>query len=226
MSPDSLSNLLSLLFFPQCPLCQRPAKNVFCHDCTRQLKRQSLSNPRLFWQGELPLFVWGNYGGVVKRAIASLKYDRHPNIAKPLGHWLGEAWLNASISPRTPKITVIPIPLHSSKLKQRGYNQAELIARSFCQYTGLKLQVQGLERVRDTTAQFGLKRSERLENLEKAFRVRKELLRRLTASPVLLLDDIYTTGATVSSAAKTLQQQGIQVWGVVAVATSKTTQNP
>ena len=79
----------------------------------------------------------------------------------------------------------------------------------------------GLERLRATEAQFGLTTSEREQNLAMAFQIGSAFRRHCPASPVLLLDDIYTTGATACSAAQTLQQQGITVCGIVALATSK-----
>ncbi len=116
---------------------------------------------------------------------------------------------------------VVPIPLHASKQKQRNYNQAALIAQSFCQTTGLKLKLNGLARVRETEAQFGLSVSERQNNLAEAFAVEQEFhRRRFSDVPVLLVDDIYTTGATARSAVQTLRQCGIVVLGLAAVATA------
>jgi ComF family protein len=169
----------------------------------------------------LPVFVWGNYSGVLKQAIASLKYNNQPQLSRPLGHYLGKAWLQSPAATRAKKLTVVPIPLHPTKQQKRGYNQAELLAQSFCQFTGYKEQPLGLERVRATEAQFNLSVQEREQNLTDAFVVGKSLSQRPTPSPVLLLDDIYTTGATVCSAAQILRKQGIPVYGVVAIATSK-----
>jgi ComF family protein len=181
-----------------------------------------MKNPSKFWQGELPVFVWGAYSGILKQAIAALKYENQPQLARSLGHWLGQAWLKSPAATRTKKLTVVPIPLHPTKLKQRGFNQAELIARSFCEFTGYKHQALGLERVRVTQAQFGLSAQEREQNLTDAFAIAKSLSQAPSTSPVLLVDDIYTTGATACSAAQTLRRQGIGVYGVVAIATSRT----
>jgi ComF family protein len=212
--------VLSLLFQPDCPLCERPAQQVLCSDCQRQMESQRFRNPQQFWQGELPLFVWGRYQGQLKRAIASLKYQNNPDIAQTLGYALGEAWRNCSLGKQQHQFIVVPIPMHPQKRKERGFNQAELIARSFCQATGLKLQSQALQRIRETKAQFCLGSAEREANLKGAFRLKKGFS--LPAgSSILLLDDIYTTGATVQNAAQCFQPKGIAVAGVVAVATSK-----
>jgi len=215
------NGILGLFLKSNCPLCDRIAEVELCEYCQRQLLRCQVANPREFWQGELPVFVWGTYGGVLKRAIAALKYEHQPQLARPLGHWLGQAWLKSPTAPRAKKLTVVPIPLHATKLQQRGYNQAELLARSFCEFTGYKEQPLGLERVRATEAQFGLSQQEREQNLADAFVIGKSLSQNPPSSAVLLVDDIYTTGATVRAAAQTLQKRGIQVYGVVAIATSK-----
>ena len=218
------NGLLSLFLKSNCPLCDRPTSVEFCEYCQRQLLGCQLKNPSEFWQEPLPVFVWGTYSRVLKRAIAALKYDNQPQLARPLGHYLGKAWLE-SPTPHAKKLLVVPIPLHPTKLQKRGYNQAELIAESFCEITGYKQQQQGLERVRETDAQFNLSAPQREQNLADAFVVGKRLSQHPSASPVLLVDDIYTTGTTVRSAAKTLRRQGIQVHGVVAIVTSKTSGN-
>lgn len=214
----NFDNFLHLFLQSNCLLCQRPTSGEFCPNCTQQLKQCQHQNPAALWQEPIPVFRWGIYGGVVKRAIAMMKYQNHPQIARPLGQWLGEAWLLSNVSQCQPQPFVVPIPLHPNKQKKRGYNQAALIAESFSATTGLKLRVNGLKRVQDTKAQFGLSASERESNLAEAFAVGEEL--RHCHVPVLLVDDIYTTGATARSAVQILNQTGIAVLGLVAVTTA------
>ncbi|YAF96814.1 MAG: ComF family protein [Nodularia sp. CChRGM 3473] len=215
----NLKGLLNLFLQSNCPLCQRHTSGEFCPYCARQLQNCHQKDPMSLWQAPIPVLGWGVYGGLLKRAIAIMKYENQPQIARPLGQWLGEAWLSNACKGKQQPL-VIPIPLHSSKQKQRGYNQAALIAQSFCCTTGLKLKINGLERVRETKAQFGLSVSERENNLTEAFAVGQELRTCHLNIPVLLIDDIYTTGATAKSAVQTLRQQGIAVLGLAAVATT------
>jgi ComF family protein len=216
---SNIRGLLNLFLQSHCPLCQRSTSQEFCQNCTRQLQKCQRQNPISLWQEPLPVFGWGEYGGLVKRAIAAMKYENQPQIARPLGQWLGEAWLLNSPS-RDSRPVVVPIPLHPSKQKQRKYNQAALIGQSFCEITGLKLKLNGLTRVRETEAQFGLSASKREENLDKAFAVGQEFRHHPPNIPVLLVDDIYTTGATAKSAVQTFREYGIVVLGLVAVATA------
>jgi ComF family protein len=120
--------------------------------------------------------------------------------------------------PFSKHFTVVPIPMHPAKQRQRGFNQAELLARYFCDRTRFSLEVNGLQRVRQTEAQFNLSVQQRQQNLDNAFSLGQKFLKRPPSAPVLLLDDIYTTGATALSAAQTLQQHGIQVQGIIVLA--------
>jgi ComF family protein len=155
----------------------------------------------------------------VKRSIGKLKYDGHREIAELYGEWLANSWEQAKPTATLPKLIVVPIPLHVEKIATRGFNQAELIARSFCQTTGYKLDL-SLQRTRSTVAQFGLSKSARQENVAGAFAIdpRSKLP---AGATVLLIDDIYTTGATVRSAADVLNAKQINVCGVAVVATGK-----
>lgn len=213
---DKFKGFLDLFLKSSCPLCQRPAQDLLCQYCHRQLQRCQLTKVSQRSANE-PVFVWGIYGGALKRAIAAMKYENHPQLAKPLGHWMGEAWLKSPLSTGS-RLTVVPIPMYPQKLKERGFNQAELLAKSFCEVTNLPAQPQGLERVRQTEAQFGLSASEREQNVAGAFNLGKAFRHRHPQGSVLLLDDIYTTGSTVRAAAQTLRSAKIPVCGIVALA--------
>lgn len=206
--------LLAVFLESHCPFCERSTANTICIYCQQKLASEQLQSGDRLWQGDLPLFAWGRYDGQLKQAIAQLKYHHQPEIGRLLGNWLGKAWLHNSIS-KPNQITVIPIPLYSEKEQQRGFNQAKIIARGFCQQTGYSLQPQGLTRIRNTEAMFNLKNSAaRQDNIQHAFVLGKKP----PQTPVLLLDDIYTTGTTAKEACQTLRRHNIQVIGVVVVA--------
>ncbi|MEG4292180.1 ComF family protein [Microcoleus sp. C2C3] len=213
-----VKSFLNLFLKSNCPLCQRPAAGEFCPYCHKQLQRCQLTEPGRFWHSEQRVFVWGEYGGALKAAIAALKYDGNPQLAKPLGGWLAEAWLSFP-ELATDNLTVVPIPLHQEKLKERGFNQAELLAESFCELTGLPLQRHGLERVKNTQALFALTPLQRQAEMKNALSLGKDFRRRLPRDRVLLVDDIYTSGTTVKSAIQILKLSGISVYGTVALAT-------
>lgn len=211
----SLNQLVNLVAESPCPLCQRSSPQAFCLDCQRQLRQCQLATPACNPSGKMPVFAWGQYSGGLKRAIAAMKYHNQPHLANPLGLWMAQAWQETQ-QPR--EAIIVPIPMHSAKQQERGFNQAELLAKCFCSTVGLPLELQGLQRVRATEAQFRLSMMERQQNLKDAFSVGKAFLKRLPSRPVLLLDDIYTTGTTAHSAAQTLRSHGIRVQGIIVLA--------
>jgi ComF family protein len=209
--------LLNLFLKSNCPLCQRPTGELICTYCQKQIQACQFQNPAEFWRGDFPLFAWGTYQGTVKRSIAAFKYENQPELARPLGTWLGKAWQQSP--PIRGKLAIVPIPMHPEKQKQRGFNQAELLAESFCRLTGHKLRSTILSRVKATAAQFSLSAQAREQNLQGAFQVTTSGQK--FPEPVLLLDDIYTTGATARSAKAVLEAAGIPVVGIIALTTTK-----
>lgn len=213
-----LKSFLSLwLKFP-CPLCQRTAEQTLCQDCQNKLASYQLHKPQEQWLGDLPLFAWGKYDGELSRAIAKLKYDNHPEIGVLLGNWLGKSWRQNCPIATQQKVIVLPIPLHQAKLKTRGFNQAESIARGFCQITKYPLVTEGLIRIKATEAMFALNPIQRQHNIKNAFKIGNIWQQNPPNLPVLLLDDIYTRGTTVKEAARILRQHQIKVLGAIAVA--------
>jgi len=212
-----LEPFLALFLKSPCPLCQRQSERELCRDCGRQLQAYRQNNPLFLWHGSIPLFIWGRYEGKLKQAIAKMKYDRHPALGSLLGSCMGETWLLRP--PLTDKrLTVIPIPLHPERLKERGFNQAEVIGEGFCRLTGYHLASRGLIRIKNTAALFSLAAEERKKTMQAAFQLGKNLPKSV---PILLIDDIYTTGTTIEEAVQVLRTEGYRVVGAIAVASSK-----
>ncbi|AFY91637.1 ComF family protein [Chamaesiphon minutus] len=206
---------LNLFLRPNCPLCDRSAMAVCCEYCQRQIYDERLERPERYWHGDIPLFAWGKYQGAIKRSIGKFKYDGHRSIGDLYGELIAQSWQKFT-PPNVPtQLVAVPIPLHSEKLVTRGFNQAELIARKFCQLTGAKLDL-SLHRTRSTVPQFGLSKSERQQNVADAFTLNNSALK--AGTTVLLIDDIYTTGATVRSATTVLRSHDINVCGVAVIA--------
>ncbi|AFY74956.1 putative amidophosphoribosyltransferase [Synechococcus sp. PCC 7502] len=227
-----MQSFLNLFLKPNCPLCGRSAHNVICIDCDRQI---SACKSRNFYQNqksEINLFAWGVYDGSLKQAIATCKFENHPELSIPLGIKIGELWnqdliaqnlikeVQIKIGIKRANLKVVPIPMHPEKLKSRGFNQAELLAKSFCQMTEIAIAPQILQRVKNTKAQIDTKSiQERQDNLNAAFRVDSKFKNQSIS--VILFDDIYTTGATINEAIATLKSANIKVIAVVVLATPR-----
>jgi ComF family protein len=205
-----LQPFLNFFLKPPCPLCDRATTDPLCLYCQRQLTETHFHQ---VIQPQSNVFAWGNYGGALKRTITACKYQNHPELATHLGNLLGVAWLQCY--PQQPQLRVIPIPLHVDKQRERGFNQATLIAQGFCQQTRLPID-ESLQRIKSTQAQFQLSPIDRQRNLQDAFKLAPN--HKLAGKSVLLIDDIYTTGATISATSQVLKAAGVQVFGVAVAA--------
>lgn len=211
-----------------CAVCDRPQHQSFCLDCQSQIRDLVACYKGWTIDPQHPLLIGalGPYSGPIKQALRALKYSYRPEVGRAFGAALGKQWLTQQSLGKgvgaLKNLYVLPIPLHRHRQAQRGYNQAEVIARSFCQASGLPLLAEGLSRVEDTLPQYQLGLKARQENLKSAFQVSRSLqrlCRRLGGMPrILLIDDIYTSGTTARSAADVLTRSRVPVVGMVAVA--------
>jgi ComF family protein len=168
--------------------------------------------------------AYGSYEGGLRELIHLLKYGSVRPAANVLGRMLAEAI--QTLEPELPadSVAVVPVPLHRNRLCERGFNQAELIARAALKLSPLRdhlrLRAGVLERKRDTTSQIGLTSHQRRENLRGAFGVAQA--EAVKGREVLVVDDVYTTGATVSECARVLRRAGAtKVWVATVARTLK-----
>ena len=171
--------------------------------------------------------AYGSYDGGLRELIHLLKYNGVRPAANVLGRMLAEAMEDLQPHFSETEILVAPVPLHARKLRQRGFNQSELIARAAIKLktSGFRLSANLLERCRETTSQIGLSRHQRRENIRGAFRVVKP--DEVRGREVLVVDDVFTTGTTVSECARILRRAGASKVYVATVArTLKTEAQP
>jgi len=148
------------------------------------------------------------FTGVVRTALHELKYSGEQRLAGPLGAAIARRWRRVGAGGDV----LVPVPVHATRRRRRGYDQAELLARA----AAAELRVPCapiLERVRATIAQFDLDRSQRAVNVAGAFRLRADPGRRQDARPlagrwVVLIDDVVTTGASLAACAVPLIEAG------------------
>ena len=163
--------------------------------------------------------AYGSYESGLRELIHLLKYDQVRTAASVLGRMQAEAIGSLQLDFTNGPLVVVPVPLHAKKLRQRGFNQSELIARSALKLlsgSGFELNAQVLERCRETQSQIGLSRHQRRENMRGAFTVTKP--GDIAGREVLLVDDVMTTGTTVSECARVLRRAGASKVYVATVA--------
>jgi ComF family protein len=192
--------LLDLLYPPRCVVCREPDATRFCAACRATIlpAEPSLSRGSVL-AGRACV---GAYEGPLREAVLRLKYHDRRALARDLGALLAGS-LEEQRDSWQPD-ALIPVPIHPQRRRERGYNQAELLAATLGELSGLPVR-DALERVRDTPPQVGRGRPDRRKNVQGAFAPRS------SAAPgrrPVLIDDVQTSGATLEEAARTLRAAG------------------
>lgn len=144
------------------------------------------------------------YSGVARDLVQRLKFQDGTDLAPSMARWMARAGAELIADAEF----VVPVPLHRMRFLRRRFNQSAELARALSVQTGLAFAPEILERSKKTRHQVGLRASERTENVRAAFRVPVAQAARIRGRRLLLVDDVLTTGATVSSAARALKRAG------------------
>ena len=223
---DLLEAAVSLLYPPVCTICGRTVRagEYLCNDCEAKTIRivppfcekcsesfeGSISEPftcancahrTMHFDAAVAAY---RSRGVVRQIVHEFKYGRQIHLRRLVARWLRAALDDERLRGRKFDV-IVPVPLHASRQRERGFNQAKLIAQLLSADTSIPARLL-LERVRYTTTQTALDRAERMENLHNAFRLRKKA--DVRALRVLLVDDVLTTGSTLSECARVLKRAG------------------
>lgn len=194
---------LAVEFF--CTCCRAPFLNAYPLD---ELGRCTLCRRGL--TGFDAAYAFGGYEGVLRQLIHLFKYDGIRTLAGPLAGFM------LSALPRQERFdALVPMPLHWRRRWQRGFNQAKLLAAALSRRTGIPV-VEAVRRRRATPPQAGLSNAERRRNVAGAFAVRRRV--RLEGRRLLLIDDVFTTGATAGACAAALKRAGAERVSVLTLA--------
>ncbi len=148
------------------------------------------------------------FEGILREAMHRFKYGQLTALARPLGDLMAAYWVQHP----QPVDVIVPVPLHATRLRERGYNQAALLARELARQAKLVVDEQTLVRQRSTAPQIELDVRQRKENVHGAFRCSSDAL---AGKQVLLIDDVCTTGATLEACAVAVQKRGARnVWAL------------
>jgi len=223
---NKLRAMASLLYPPVCTICSTnvAAGEYLCEECETKITRivppfcAKCSEP--FAGAITAAFTCANCAhrtlhfdtavaayrsrGIVRRVILDFKYGRQMHLRHLVARWLLAALDDDRLRGRRFDV-IIPVPLHPARERERGFNQAALLVKLLSKRMSIETKPL-LERIRYTTTQTAFDRAERMENLHGAFRLRKNAgVRDLR---VLLIDDVLTTGSTLSECARILRKAG------------------
>jgi ComF family protein len=249
----SLESLFSVLFPSDCRICHLPLLNIsrlpVCLECLASIHPiaghvcsicgervlSSYAQPdddgltrcpvcrRIEYPFERAV-AYGSYDGALRELIHLLKFDGVLPAANMVATMLAQPLISLLPEFNQQTVLVIPVPLFKGKRRQRGFNQAELVARiALKQCAGrerFELATDTLLRIRETRSQIGLTSNQRRENLRGAFAVLRAT--EVTGREIVLVDDVYTTGTTASECSRVLRRAGAaKVWVVTTARTLK-----
>ena len=189
----------------KCPVCEKPAIDGMTHP--RCKTKYSLDGLTSFFR----------YDGIIKKAIKQIKYRYTYDVAHELIQCIPPSSLEFFHKSYFVNLNseFVPIPLHKSRFNFRGFNQAEIIAQILGKRLNIPVYTTILMRTKKTVPQVEMKdKDKRLTNMKDVFSIHTSYLLPLT-SGILLVDDVFTTGATLRSAASVLKHNGVKfVWGI------------
>ncbi len=205
---DSCFNKIEIAQNNKCPFCDRPvAPSQICEKCAEKYFLDKL--------------IWATpySNALVKELIKAFKYLYIKELAKPLSQLL------CLIPGVKHDAIVVAIPLYKKRLRERDFNQAELLAKEVAQYFSIPLETAVIKRTRFATPQVKIKdHKTRRANIKNIFEINPKFVKKcigenqnlLKEKTIILIDDVFTTGATLSEAAKVLKQAGTkEIWGLV-----------
>ena len=199
---------------------------MLCTQCMTDLPTTGFHHDRLNptflkFHGKVPISWGSSYlkfvkSGITQNLMKQLKYNNRPDVGEALGKWYGAELKSAGLEKEFDLL--IPVPLHISKLRQRGYNQSDHIVKGLGGALGMDFHLHILKRAKKTSTQTKKSRVERWVNVDGVFQVIDESL--LLNKNVLIVDDVVTTGATLEACCHSVLESGAEKVGVLTLATA------
>lgn len=199
-----LNSLLDLIYKKKCYVCKSSKYSLkICPECYAKLEFYPLGANRII-EG-VNIYIAGYYSKELQKIIRGLKYHKQRELAYYLAKFMYEYFLEVNNSNNT-EFCLVPVPLHKNRIKKRKYNHMELVCEEFSKLSGFETNFGLIKRIKDTKPQYKLSRKERLINLDGAFEINSS---QIPDKPVLILDDICTTGSTFEEMIKALRSAGV-----------------
>jgi competence protein ComFC len=196
---------IKFVIHPICEKCGRLSNSLICSKCNKK--------PKLFFNRAFHVAV---YDGVFKELIHLFKYSKNDYLDRFLAGFLAETILKNQFLKESDFI--VPVPLHWQEKWRRGYNQTELLACEVSKKTRMPVLSNRLVKHRKIFSQTMLSGKERLKNVKGAFKVKNSAI--LRNKKILLVDDVFTTGATVNECARQLQKAKVKQINIITLACS------
>ncbi len=197
-----IESILDLIYRKKCYFCGNSKYTVkMCPKCYEKLEFNDFVTNRII--DGVNIYCAGVYTKELQKLIRGLKYHKERELAYFQAKFMYDYFCSID-ELKNKKFTLVPVPLHENRIKKRKYNHMELVCEEFSKISGFDFDFGLIKRVKDTKPQYKLNRKQRLENLSGAFKVCGK-----PNKPVLIMDDICTTGSTFEEMIKELKNSGI-----------------
>lgn len=220
-----LSSLINLLFPSNCIICQTltSINEIVCKNCINNINSfQNVNNLTHNLKDINGIFILGEYERILKNLIIKYKYNKQTKLskffAKLIFQKFNETIKNFNILDYN---LIIPVPLHENKLKERGFNQSELLAKELASYFNINYDSNVVIQTKITQDQTKLNYLERIENVKDAFKINEKKIYQIKSKNVIIVDDVITTGATINNIIKVLKENGTNLIFVICIAKTK-----
>ena len=198
-----LANLLDWIYKKKCYFCGSSNECIkMCSNCYDEMEHLRVESNRAILGAKV--YCAGVYESHLQKLIRGLKYHKQRDLAHFQAKFMHEYW--QQILNREEFYQVVPIPMYKTREKSRKYNHMNLVAEEFCKLSGYEMNLGLVKRVKDTKPQYKLNKGQRMENLSNAFEIDTNAVLK---GPILLIDDICTTGSTFESIIMELRKHGI-----------------
>ena len=206
-------SFLDLIYRKKCYFCGNSKFSIkMCPECYKKLEFSDFNSNRIVTG--VDVFCAGVYTKELQKLIRGVKYHNQRDLAYFQAKFMYDYFLKIDIL-QNKDFELIAVPLHKKRIKKRKYNHMELVCEEFSKLSSFECNFNLIKRIKDTKPQYKLSRKERLENLSEAFVVDKNYYNN---KPLLILDDICTTGSTFEEIIQELNKSGIN--NIVCFATS------
>lgn len=205
--------LLQILYPKQCLICGKLEQDTICSKCYNTLKIEAKVEQYKNKTFNKHLYIF-KYEGKIRNLIIDYKFNDKPYLNELFAKIILK---NAKICRKIKKYDIIiPVPIHKKRKNERGYNQSELIARKLAKNLNVELVTDSLIKQKNTLPQSTLSKKQREENVKTVYKIQNK--QKIENKKIILLDDIYTTGATAEECSKILKQNGAKEILVLTIA--------
>lgn len=230
-----LEKILEYIFLPKCGICEKLGEGYLCKDCLEELKKYAIIEKKILYNSSNILNEFEKiennlekveiiskiekmhifrYEEKIRNLILQYKFNDKAYLYKTFCEFIVK---NKKAFDFIKKYDIIiPVPIHKKRLKTRGYNQSELIAKELAKRTKLIFLKDVLVKKINNNAQSTLNKKEREENIKNVYKLINS--EKIKNKDVLIFDDIYTTGATINSCIKELENVGVKNIGILTLA--------